>query len=315
MKEVKVYCIIATYNSMRWIDKCLGSLRISSVKIHPVIIDNGSIDETVSHIIQNYPEVHLIVNDNNKGFGQANNQGIEYAYKNEASHFFLLNHDAWVYEDTIEKLVVVQEKYNIALVSPIHLNGSGDLFDYNYFTKIVIDEINREYVSDLILDKIKPYYSVFKINAAAWLLSRKTIETIGGFDPIYFHYGEDGNYCQRIKYHNGVVAFVPDSYINHDRERQGNMKVYKKNVTIMMLLFYYSDVNNNIWKIDKNKVKIHLVNGKIALSFLFKLNFVDFIDLCKSYIIFFIKFPKMIKNIKTNKKIGSTWLNLDSTEL
>lgn len=311
MEFNKVYGIIITYNAMRWIDKCLGSLRTSSLKIYPVVIDNGSIDETVSHILKNYPEVHLIVNEKNKGFGQANNQGIEYAYKQGASHFFLLNQDAWVYEDTIEKLVEIQEKNKLALVSPIHLNGNGDLLDYNYFIKIVINEVNIEYVSDLILKKIKPYYPVFKINAAAWMLSRKTIETIGGFDPIYFHYGEDGNYCQRIKYHKGEVAFVPGSYINHDRVRQGNMKVYKKNATIMNLLFIYSDINTNLWRIDKNKVKLHLVNGKSALSFIFRLRLKDFIDLCSSYVIFLIKFPKIILSIKKNKKLGSTWLNLN----
>ena len=187
MNEVNVHCIIVSYNAMNWIDKCLESLRASSVKIYPVVVDNNSKDETVSHITNNYSEVHLIVNEKNRGFGQANNQGIEYAYKHGATHFFLLNQDTWVHEDAIEKLVEVQEKYHIALVSPIHLNGKGHLLDYSYFVKIVIEELNREYVSDLIIGEIKPYYTVFSINAAAWMLSRKTIERIGGFDPIYFH--------------------------------------------------------------------------------------------------------------------------------
>lgn len=311
MENNNVYCIIVTYNAMKWLDKCLGSLATSSVKIHPIIIDNASKDKTVSYITEFYPKVHLICNDTNRGFGQANNQGIEYAYKQGATHFFLLNQDAWIYEDTVEKLITVQDKYNIALVSPIHLNGQGDLLDYNYFVKVVINEMNREYISDLILNKIKPYYTVFKINAAAWMLSRETIERIGGFDPIYFHYGEDGNYCQRIRFHNGEVAFVSDSYMHHDRERQGNMKVYKKNATIMNLLFLYSDVNNSIWKIDKNKVILHLSNIKLALSFLFSLKFRELANLSGSYFSFFIKFPRMLRNMRLNKQIGSTWLNLD----
>ncbi|MEA4821997.1 MAG: glycosyltransferase family 2 protein [Erysipelotrichales bacterium] len=310
MNNRSIFCIIVTYNAIKLIDKCLGSLNSSSVKVRTVIIDNCSKDETVTYIKKNYPEVHLIVNDKNRGFGQANNQGIEYAYKHGATHFFLLNQDVWGYEDAIEKLVEVQDKYNIALVSPIHLNGNGDLLDYGFFNKIVIDEKNREFVSDLILDEIKPYYTVFNINAAAWMISRKTIERVGGFDPIYFHYGEDGNYSQRVKYHKGDVAFVPDSYMHHDRDKHGNAKVYKKNVTIMMLLFIYSDINSNVWKITKDKILIHLVSAKLAFSFLFKFNFKDFWNLCDSYFTFFVKFPKMLKSMKLNKEIGPTWLNL-----
>ncbi|HHX70994.1 MAG TPA: glycosyltransferase family 2 protein, partial [Gallicola sp.] len=45
---------------MKWLDKCLGSLRESTIPIHPVIIDNSSSDETVEYISTNYPEVHII---------------------------------------------------------------------------------------------------------------------------------------------------------------------------------------------------------------------------------------------------------------
>lgn len=311
MNEHKIYCIIITYNAMKWIDKCFGSLRASRLELKTVVIDNGSKDETVAYIKRNYPEVHLIVNDVNQGFGQANNQGFEFAYNLGATHFFLLNQDAWIREDTIGMLVEVQDKYGISLVSPIHLNGKGDLFDYNYFETIVIDEHNRKYVSDLMLDKIKPYYTVFKINAAAWMLSRKTVEQIGGFDPLYFHYGEDGNYCQRIKFHKGEVAFVPESYIYHDRERQGNMQVFKKNSTIMMLLLHYSDINNSFWKINKGRILMHLSHFKLAFTFLFKLKIKDFAMLCDSYISFFIKLPQLKRSMKLNKKTGPNWLNFE----
>lgn len=311
MVYLKIYSIVVTYNAMKWIDKCLESLRSSSVKIYPVIIDNNSKDETVTYIKHHYPEVYLIQNNNNKGFGQANNQGIEYAYKQGATHFFLLNQDAFVQENTIERLINIQDKYNLDLVSPIHLNGNGDLLDYNYFSQTVLIENNIEYISDLILNRTKPYYTVFKINAAAWMLSRKTIEKIGGFDPIYFHYGEDGNYCQRIKYHNGEIAFVPGTYIHHDRIRQGNMEVYKKNATLMMLLFLYSDINHSVWRIDKNRIKLHLSNCMLELSFLLRLNFKEFANLGISYIKFIVRFPKMLHHMKSNKQIGPNWLNLD----
>ncbi len=63
--------------------------------------------------------------------------------------------------------------------------------------------IEPEIVKDEELEYlIKDVYDFNFISAAAWLLPINTLKMIGGFDPIFFHYGEDENYCQRIKYHN-----------------------------------------------------------------------------------------------------------------
>lgn len=309
-KMKKVYCIIITYNAMKWVDLCFTSLRKSAVPVFPVVVDNCSKDGTVSYIIEHYPEVHLITNNKNRGFGQANNQGIEWAYSQGATHFFLLNQDAWVQPDTIGKLVDVQDRYRIALVSPIHLNGTGEKMDYNFFSKIVLSERNLDYVSDLEVGKQKKYYPVFKINAAAWMLSRDTIETIGGFDPIYFHYGEDGNYCQRIKYQKKQVVFVPTAYMHHDRKLQGNMKVYKKNEVLMCLLFAYTDVNSGLFKNMKAKTILHAWLFKTAFVALSTARFVDFWNVVQGYLNFFVRIPQIHKSITANKKVGANWLNL-----
>ena len=77
---IQVYTIIVTYNAMKWIERCLYCLNSSKLHSEIVVIDNGSTDETLGFIGKNYPNVHIIKNEKNKGFGQANNQGIEYAY-------------------------------------------------------------------------------------------------------------------------------------------------------------------------------------------------------------------------------------------
>ena len=310
MQEFKVFCIIVTYNAMKWIDKCLTSLMFSNEKPSIVVVDNCSNDLTIPHISKKYPDVHLIINQKNKGFGQANNQGIEYAYNQGATHFFLLNQDTWIANDTIKNLILIQDKHEISVVSPIHLNGTGDLLDFSYFMSTVIHEKNREFVSDLILGKTRDYYKVYSINAAAWMLSRKTVERIGGFDPVFFHYGEDDNYCQRIKYHNGSVAFIPNSFIHHDRIEHGNMQVFNKNSITATLLTVYGNINTNFWRIDKKRFLMHMSYCKLALSFLLKLRFKSFVHVIKSYLVFFNKTPVIIRNIKLNRVEGNNWLDL-----
>lgn len=314
-KNDLIYVIIVTYNAMKWIDKCFQSLRDSNVHVHTVVVDNCSKDDTIAYIEKVYPEVHLIKNSKNRGFGQANNQGIEYAYNNGATHFFLLNQDAWIHNDTIEKLVDVQNKYDLALASPIHLNGNGDNFDYNYFVYTVVSEINRSFVADTMLGHIKPYYTCFKINAAAWMLSRRCIEIIGGFDPIFFHYGEDWNYCQRLKYHNESCAFVPGAFIHHDRERQGNMAFYKKSTVISELLFRYTDVNSSPFKLTKSKMKMHFVHSYFFFYYLVHFQFKSSIDLVRSYMDFIRKLPQISNSIEKNRKEAPSWLHLAKREM
>jgi N-acetylglucosaminyl-diphospho-decaprenol L-rhamnosyltransferase len=98
---VKVVVIIVTYNGAGWIEKCLNSLRNSSLNTDVIVIDNASTDETVSLIENLYPEVELVKRANNLGFGQANNIGLRMALDQNADFVFLLNQDAWIDQDTI----------------------------------------------------------------------------------------------------------------------------------------------------------------------------------------------------------------------
>jgi GT2 family glycosyltransferase len=207
-----------------WIQKCLDSLLASSVKTEIIVIDNGSADETVNFIRKNYPQVDLIEANENLGFAKANNLGIKKAYEQGADYVFLLNQDAWTEKDTIEKLVEAFEKLPEAgIVSPVHLNGSKTDLDYSF-----IDLISRtsvfNYLSDFYFSRVQEFYETHFVNAAAWLISRKCIETVGGFDTLlFYHYGEDDNYCQRVIYHKFKIYIATTTTICHDRgERTGH---------------------------------------------------------------------------------------------
>ena len=68
-----------------------------------------------------------------------------------------------------------------------------------------------------VQDKI---YNAEFVNAAAWLISKKCIDTVGGFNPSFFHYAEDNNYIQRLKFHNINVGVVPNAIVFHDRAKR-----------------------------------------------------------------------------------------------
>jgi|SRR5690554_4195974 len=241
----KAYIIIVTYNGMQWLQKCLDSCKGYPV----VVVDNNSSDETVDFIKQHYPAVHLLEQNKNFGFGQANNLGISHALKQGADYVFLLNQDAYLHEGCIKNLIRVQKQNSqYGILSPIHLNGRGNRLD-KYFSHYVSYRYNPDFYSDFILkNPLKEIYEVPFVNAAGWLLSREVLETVGGFDPIFFHYGEDDNYCQRVRYHNYKIGIVPNVFINHDREDRGMTNEYLIDPKLKLerrLKSEYGDINNS----------------------------------------------------------------------
>lgn len=209
-----LFIVIVSYNGMAWLDMCLKSCSNYPV----IVVDNASTDETVSFIETNYPNVILLKQSVNLGFGQANNIGIRYALDQGAEHVFLLNQDAYLQEGSVEALLAVQkENPNYGILSPIHLNGNGNQLDRK-FSNYVAYRKNPHFHSDFVLRKpLRDVYDVPFVNAAGWLLSRNLLDTIGGFDPLFYHYGEDDNYCQRALYHNFKIGIVPISFLLHDR--------------------------------------------------------------------------------------------------
>ena len=264
-----LYIIIVTYNGMSWLKKCIESCNNYSV----IIIDNNSTDATVSFIETNYPKIKLFKQSRNLGFGQANNIGISYALSQGADYVFLLNQDAYLNKNTIEELISVHQRYKeYGILSPIHLNGNGLKLDRNFSHSLAYDN-NSQFYFDAIKTSLKDIYEVPFVNAAAWLLPISTLEAIGGFDPIFFHYGEDDNYCQRIVFHNLKIGIVPETFVCHDREfrpKSKTMSLDEKNQQKKrLLLVKWTNINNEInddIRIYKKNIKKHIFKSILKLK-------------------------------------------------
>jgi GT2 family glycosyltransferase len=263
---MKVFVVIVTYNGIRWLKKCLGSLEESDTPLSVVVIDNASSDDTISFIKENFPAVNLIESNINLGFGQANNRGIKYAIDNHADYVFLLNQDAWIEPDTITKLLEFHHaNAEYGIISPVHLNGNGSRLDGSFNS--YLQKANPDFTSDLFLGKRKKVYDCTFINAAAWLVSRKCLEKVGGFDPLFFHYGEDENYCQRVIFHKMKIGVLTDALIYHDREDRLNNNGMRKEAAELLnwryMIVKLSDINNNGFPAGLRKMKKQSVTGFI----------------------------------------------------
>lgn len=238
-----IYTIIVTYNGRKWVDFCLGSLRRSEVSTIPIVVDNGSTDDTLTYIHTNYPEVILLPQEKNLGFGQANNVGIRYAMEHNADYCLLLNQDAAVAPNMVTLLLAQSD--GKSLMSPIHMNGDGTKVDWSFRQSNLIrcDDL----INDIFAHSQKESYLCGEICAACWLLPRAVIEKIGGFNPLFFHYSEDNNYYHRLVYHKIAVCLVPQARMYHDRKERGNKKVYNQQWLPNNLLLTLTNINFS-WK-------------------------------------------------------------------
>ena len=217
-----VYTVIVTYNGLKndWIKKSLQSLSVSTQKSNIVIVDNNSSDGTVQHIVNNFPEVFIIQNIKNKGFGKANNQGISHALNHNADYVFLLNQDAYVLKDTLTKLVAVAElNKDFGIISPIHLDGAAANVE-NDFLNFASPPNTKNLANDAFLNKVEnKLYQTNFVNAAAWLVSKNCFRILGGFSPTFYHYGEDNNFCHRAQFHTVSIGIYPHAFVLHDRDQ------------------------------------------------------------------------------------------------
>lgn len=208
-----VCVIIVSYNFEPWIHKCIPSVQSSTLSVTVLVIDNNSADSTCETIKSEYPDVVLIENKQNLGFGKANNIGIKYAIEKGFEYVFLLNQDAWIEKDTLERLVIAAKSNRCyAIISPVHLNGRGSSADYGFSDYTGIK--NREEALHLPSEIVE--YSF--INAAMWLIPVSILKDAGGFAPIFTHYGEDRNFVLRVQKLGYKIGIVRSAFGYHDRE-------------------------------------------------------------------------------------------------
>lgn len=217
---MKILVIIVTYNATPWLDRCLTSIRNSTVPLDCMVIDNQSKDNTVSVIKEKYKYCTLVESKVNLGFGRANNIGMQYAIEHNYDFVYLLNQDAWIFSDTISTLLNVYEQNpQYGILSPLQMNADLNKLDQNF--QICC---SPKLISDSLCCCLKDVYEIPFVMAAHWFIPIKAIHKIGGFSLSFPHYGEDHNYVHRILYHGLKIGIVPHAKAVHDREFRKDSK-------------------------------------------------------------------------------------------
>lgn len=230
---MKVLSVIVSYNFEPWLDKCLGSLLASSYPTDIMVIDNASQDRTVERIRKQYPQVNLIESKANLGFGKANNIGFDHAIQAAYDFVFLINQDAWVQQECISRLLSQHIPDNVGIISPLHYDGTERALDRGF----------KHYVSSSNIHLSNT--PITFINAAFWLVPIHIIKRLGGFSPLFYHYGEDKDFANRLRYHGYRITVNNQAIAYHDRQSRPTKLVGQKlfRSEFVYLLTEYANIN------------------------------------------------------------------------
>lgn len=211
-----VSVIIVNWNGEPFLARCLTALMAQTVKPHEIIlVDNASSDRSIE-IVQQFPLVRLLVQDQNTGFARGNNLAIV-AASVESKWIALLNPDAFVEPCWLEALLVATESnpgfdvFGSKLINagdPSVLDGAGDAYHMSGLVwrmghgapTPASEENERE---------------VFSPCAAAVLYRRSAWQEIGGLDEDYFCYVEDVDLGFRLRLAGYRCLYVPQSVAYH----------------------------------------------------------------------------------------------------
>src|SRR3989344_3605371 len=202
MKKDLVSVIIINWNGLEHLQKCLPSLYGQNYKkIEVIVVDNGSIDDSVSWLNKKYPKVKIVKNKENKGFAEANNQGYEIT---TGEYILFLNNYTKVTKTFLTELLKVLKSNDLIggvqsklllMDSPTRLDSVGSYLTNTGFLYHlgVYAEDSKKYSKQL---------EVYSAKGACMLLKRevlKKVEVEGEiFDSRYFAYFEETDMCHRV---------------------------------------------------------------------------------------------------------------------
>jgi N-acetylglucosaminyl-diphospho-decaprenol L-rhamnosyltransferase len=236
--SIQLSIIIVAWNVKDVVERCLDALEKSkdSIKKEVLFVDNGSSDGTADLIKEKYPDVILIESPTNLGFIRANNLAYEQA---KGKYILMLNSDAFVFEETLQKVVDYMETApDVGALGARLIGTDGKLQESaRYFPtpfRLLLKGLGMEKIPFIpYLDDTKGDHTV--IRECDWvvgcfLLTRKElIDQMGFFlREDYFLYNDDNDLCLRIKKLGSKVMFFPTDVIHLGGENAKQLNKGKK---------------------------------------------------------------------------------------
>lgn len=229
--------VIVNYNGGDFLQRCAESVFSSDLAVSLIIVDNASIDDSLTKVEALTPGVHrceIIKNTDNLGFSKAVNLG---AKAGEAAYILLLNPDCEIHPHTIRNLLVEAEQYDdLGIMGALVFNEDGTeqrgcrrlepTFTRSMVTAL---RLGKYFKSVNLQHQPLPVgaISLDAVSGSAMLIKREVFEALGGMDEGYFLHVEDLDICRRVREYGKKVYFTPGVSLFHHHGASSHAVPYR----------------------------------------------------------------------------------------
>lgn len=223
-----VSVVIVSYNTRDLTMNCVRSVVENSgeLSIEIIVVDNQSNDDSGDALRATFPQIRVIDSPANGGFSYGNAIGIEQAH---GRYVLLLNPDTQVFAGGLERCVELMEQdRSIGILGPrVRLaDGSEDPTLIRFYTlwRFALNVVFPHRVMSATRWLGDPRYSALNrekpqnVNAVAgcfMFTRREVLEQVGGLDTRFFMYGEEVEWCHRVRRHGFEIVYNPSVEIFH----------------------------------------------------------------------------------------------------
>lgn len=245
--------IILNFNTVSLTRACLQTVFASSLgnfRMEVIVCDNGSTDGSEDVIKREFPGVTFIQNGKNKGFAAGNNPGIR---ASKGRFVLLLNSDTEVPKDALRTMVeCIDEHPEAGAATPKILLPDGSMdpachrgFPTPWVAFTYVSKLEKLFPKTRLFGQyhqgykdIHTIHEVDCITGAFFLVRREVIDTVGLLDEDYFMYGEDIDWCYRIRQKGWKIVFNPRVSIFHKKKQSGRLHGDKKKQVLTEVYFH-----------------------------------------------------------------------------
>lgn len=260
-QPVDVSVVIVNWNTRDILRDCLASiLAQTDAFCEIIVIDNASSDGSVEMVRQEFAQVRLIANTDNRGFAGANNQGLAVA---RGAHVLLLNPDTIVLDHAIDRMLAwLAEHPDVGCVGCQVLEGP-ETIQYTCFADPT--PLNQTIVA-FGLTTLSHLFPVFGrhryldwdrtterevdvVSGMFMLVPRAVLEAVGPLDEAFFVYAEEADWCRRIRAAGWRCVFAPAAQIVHlDGGSKSTAQIRSKmHVQLQKSHLIYARKHHGLW--------------------------------------------------------------------
>ena len=250
MSKIDLSIIILNFNAKEFLKNCVQSIKDSDLKgisNEIILVDNLSTDgsrELIIDFSQRDKSCTAVLNLSNLGFSKGNNQGIR---KASGKYVLFLNPDTRVSKNSIKQMFeFMEQNAEIGVCGPSLNYPNGELTSaahrgfptpWNAITHFTglrrlfpKSKLFAGYTMGWELNNKNPH-EVDSISGAAFFIRRKAAEEVGWWDEDYFLYGEDIDFCFKLKEKKWAVFFLPYAKVLHYHGVSSGIKKQSEDLT------------------------------------------------------------------------------------